>query len=109
MAFDAIEALRTFIKNMSQYNNPTKSEHELKFDYTIQNNPEYKGTKYADDIVFGPGFKIIDDQSKKHSGGSATTTTATTATPTITYNKSQKKNRYNKKRYNKQRTIKMRR
>ena len=106
----AIDALRTFITNMSKYDS-TKSEHELKFDYNIQNNPEYKdkGMKYNKDIVFGPGFKIID-LPKNHSGGSATTaTTATTATPTITYNKSQKKNRHNKKRYNKQRTIKMRR
>jgi hypothetical protein len=109
MALAAIEALRTFITDMSKYKS-NKSEHELKFDYTIQNNPEYKdkGMKYADDIVFGPGFKIID-QSKKHLGGSATTATATTTTPTITYNKSQKKQRHNKKRYNKQRTIKMRR
>lgn len=108
----ALDALRTFITNMSQYAS-NKSEHELKFDYTIQNNPEYSNKSYDKDIVFGPGFKIIDPP-KNHSGGSATaTTTATTqtitTTPTITYNKSQKKQRHNKKRYNKQRTIKMRR
>ncbi len=100
MAIAAIEALRAFITDMLTYDDSKMNEHELKDEYV-------KKHKTADDEYLG---------LNTFGGGSATTTattTATTATTTtiqpITYNKSQKKNRYNKKRYNKQQTIKMRR